>query len=102
MTTARERADGLRGQWEHFVLPPAIREEFWSAIESALLSEREAGRIERGEEAAKVAEAEAASVEALDAFEVGPHAGLAKAQSRHTANRIVAAIRALNNPKDRT
>jgi hypothetical protein len=46
MTTAREIADGLRGQWEHFVLPPAIREKFWSAIESALLSEREAGRIE--------------------------------------------------------
>ena len=41
--TARETADGLRKRWEHFVAPTNIRDDFWDAIESALIAERRAG-----------------------------------------------------------
>lgn len=44
--TAREIADGLRKRWEHFVAPTNIRDDFWDAIESALLAAERRG-IER-------------------------------------------------------
>jgi len=52
MTSARERAGGLRARWFHFIIPPSVRDEFYRDIEAALIAAEEAG-IER---AAKVAE----------------------------------------------
>lgn len=52
--TARDISDGLYARWCHFIVPPAVREEFKRSIASALTAygdARAAAAFERGRRA---------------------------------------------------